>query len=109
VESIWKASGEGQYLPSGSLPLFHPEPPKLPQGARDVVGYVLPCALSSPQATLLRPNAYHSGPYALTSTVCYGEQHVFTARYLIEPARIRGKECSKKSRANGLGSRVSRR
>jgi len=32
VESIWKASGEGQYLPSGSLPVFHPEPPKIPQG-----------------------------------------------------------------------------
>jgi multidrug resistance efflux pump len=32
VESIWKASGEGQYLPSGNLPVFHPEPPKLPQG-----------------------------------------------------------------------------
>jgi multidrug resistance efflux pump len=32
VQSIWKASGEGQYLPSGSLPLFHPDPPKIPQG-----------------------------------------------------------------------------
>ena len=32
VKSIWKASGEGQYLPSGTLPLFHPEPPKIPQG-----------------------------------------------------------------------------
>jgi multidrug resistance efflux pump len=32
VQSIWKASGEGQYLPSGSLPVFHPEPPKIPQG-----------------------------------------------------------------------------
>ena len=32
VQSIWKASGEGQYLPSGNLPLFHPEPPKIPQG-----------------------------------------------------------------------------
>jgi len=32
VQSIWKASGEGQYLPSGTLPVFHPEPPKLPQG-----------------------------------------------------------------------------
>ncbi|MEI6084708.1 MAG: biotin/lipoyl-binding protein [Verrucomicrobiota bacterium] len=32
VASIWKASGEGQYLPSGNLPVFHPEPPKLPQG-----------------------------------------------------------------------------
>ena len=32
VESIWKASGEGQYLPSGNLPLFHPDPPKVPQG-----------------------------------------------------------------------------
>jgi multidrug resistance efflux pump len=32
VQSIWKASGEGQYLPSGTLPLFHPEPPKIPQG-----------------------------------------------------------------------------
>ena len=32
VQSIWKASGEGQYLPSGTLPVFHPEPPKIPQG-----------------------------------------------------------------------------
>jgi len=32
VESIWKASGEGQYLPSGTLPVFHPDPPKVPQG-----------------------------------------------------------------------------
>jgi multidrug resistance efflux pump len=32
VQSIWKASGEGQYLPSGNLPVFHPEPPKIPQG-----------------------------------------------------------------------------
>ena len=32
VQSIWKASGEGQYLPSGSLPVFHPDPPKIPQG-----------------------------------------------------------------------------
>jgi len=32
VESIWKASGEGQYLPSGNLPVFHPDPPKIPQG-----------------------------------------------------------------------------
>jgi multidrug resistance efflux pump len=32
VQSIWKASGEGQYLPSGSLPVFQPEPPKMPQG-----------------------------------------------------------------------------
>jgi multidrug resistance efflux pump len=32
VQSIWRASGEGQYLPSGTLPVFHPEPPKIPQG-----------------------------------------------------------------------------
>jgi multidrug resistance efflux pump len=32
VASIWKASGEGQYLPSGTLPVFRPEPPKVPQG-----------------------------------------------------------------------------
>ncbi len=32
VQSIWKASGEGQYLPSGNLPVFQPEPPKIPQG-----------------------------------------------------------------------------
>ena len=31
VQGIWKASGEGQYLPSGTLPVFHPEPPKIPQ------------------------------------------------------------------------------
>ena len=32
VQTIWMASGEGQYLPSGNLPVFHPEPSKLPQG-----------------------------------------------------------------------------
>ena len=32
VQTIWKASGQGQYLPSGSLPVFQPEPPKMPQG-----------------------------------------------------------------------------
>ena len=32
VQEIWKASGEGQYLPSGTLPLFQPDPPKIPQG-----------------------------------------------------------------------------
>ncbi|MFO1477807.1 MAG: biotin/lipoyl-binding protein [Verrucomicrobiota bacterium] len=32
VQTIWMASGEGQYLPSGTLPLFHPDPPKIPQG-----------------------------------------------------------------------------
>jgi multidrug resistance efflux pump len=32
VQTIWKASGEGQYLPSGNLPVFRPEPPKMPQG-----------------------------------------------------------------------------
>lgn len=32
VKDIWMASGEGQYLPSGTLPLFHPDPPKIPQG-----------------------------------------------------------------------------
>lgn len=32
VKTIWKASGEGQYLPSGTLPVFHPDPPKVPQG-----------------------------------------------------------------------------
>ncbi|MBP9903404.1 MAG: HlyD family secretion protein [Verrucomicrobiota bacterium] len=32
VQDIWRASGEGQYLPSGNLPVFHPEPPKVPQG-----------------------------------------------------------------------------
>jgi len=32
VQTIWMASGEGQYLPSGTLPVFHPDPPKIPQG-----------------------------------------------------------------------------
>ena len=32
VESIWWASGEGQYLPSGELPIFKTPPPNLPQG-----------------------------------------------------------------------------
>ena len=31
VEAIWKASGEGQLLPSGNLPQFEPQPPKKPQ------------------------------------------------------------------------------
>ncbi len=32
VTSIWKASGDGQYLPSGTLPVFRPLPPEAPQG-----------------------------------------------------------------------------
>lgn len=32
VTSIWKASGDGQYLPSGNLPVFRPLPPTAPQG-----------------------------------------------------------------------------
>ena len=32
VEAIWKASGTGQLLPSGTLPDFEPAPPKRPQG-----------------------------------------------------------------------------
>ena len=32
VEAVWKASGEGQLLPSGVLPDFEPAPPQKPQG-----------------------------------------------------------------------------
>ncbi len=32
VKAIWKASGEGQLLPSGTLPDFEPVPPDKPQG-----------------------------------------------------------------------------
>src|SRR6185436_8726949 len=32
VQSIWRASGQGQYLPSGDLPKFNPPPPEAPQG-----------------------------------------------------------------------------
>ena len=32
VEAIWKASGVGQLLPSGTLPDFEPPPPQKPQG-----------------------------------------------------------------------------
>jgi multidrug resistance efflux pump len=32
VDSIWKASGEGQYLPSDEIPKFEPPPPTIPQG-----------------------------------------------------------------------------
>jgi multidrug resistance efflux pump len=32
VEAVWKASGAGQLLPSGTLPDFEPAPPKEPQG-----------------------------------------------------------------------------
>lgn len=32
VAAIWKASGTGQMLPSGTLPDFEPQPPKKPQG-----------------------------------------------------------------------------
>lgn len=32
VRSIWLASGDGQYLPSGNLPVFRPLPPEAPQG-----------------------------------------------------------------------------
>ena len=32
VQSIWRASGAGQLLPSGTLPAFNPPPPEIPQG-----------------------------------------------------------------------------
>ena len=32
IEAIWKASGAGQLLPSGTLPNFEPAPPQKPQG-----------------------------------------------------------------------------
>jgi hypothetical protein len=32
VASIWRASGDGQLLPSGVLPKFNPPPPQMPQG-----------------------------------------------------------------------------
>src|SRR5262245_62551823 len=32
VDAIWRASGTGQLLPSGTLPDFEPAPPKRPQG-----------------------------------------------------------------------------
>ena len=31
VEAIWRANGDGQYLPSGNLPKFEPRPPESPQ------------------------------------------------------------------------------
>lgn len=32
VKAVWKGSGDGQYLPSGTLPVFRPLPPEAPQG-----------------------------------------------------------------------------
>src|SRR5271165_2287074 len=32
VDSIWKANGAGQYLPSDEIPKFHPVAPDVPQG-----------------------------------------------------------------------------
>jgi len=32
VRAIWRGSGEGQLLPSGTLPNFQPPPPEVPQG-----------------------------------------------------------------------------
>ena len=32
VDSIWKANGAGQYLPSDEIPKFHPLAPDIPQG-----------------------------------------------------------------------------
>ena len=32
VDSIWKANGSGQYLPSDEIPKFHPLAPDIPQG-----------------------------------------------------------------------------
>jgi multidrug resistance efflux pump len=32
VDSIWLGSGQGQYLPSGTLPTYGPPPPDVPQG-----------------------------------------------------------------------------
>ena len=32
VDSIWKANGVGQYLPSDEIPKYEPPPPQIPQG-----------------------------------------------------------------------------
>jgi multidrug resistance efflux pump len=32
VDSIWKANGKGQYLPSDEIPKYEPAPPTIPQG-----------------------------------------------------------------------------
>lgn len=32
IDSIWKANGVGQYLPSDEIPKFHPQSPDIPQG-----------------------------------------------------------------------------
>ena len=32
VDSIWKANGQGQYLPSDEIPKYEPPPPTVPQG-----------------------------------------------------------------------------
>ncbi len=32
VDSIWKANGKGQYLPSDEIPKYEPAPPTVPQG-----------------------------------------------------------------------------
>jgi multidrug resistance efflux pump len=32
VEALWRANGQGQLLPSGTLPDFEPQPPQKPQG-----------------------------------------------------------------------------
>src|SRR5208283_2388462 len=32
VDSIWKANGTGQYLPTDEIPKYHPADPNIPQG-----------------------------------------------------------------------------
>jgi len=32
VDDIWRANGEGQYLPSDEIPKFQQPPPNIPQG-----------------------------------------------------------------------------
>ncbi len=46
VDSIWKANGVGQYLPSDEIPKFEPPPPNIPQGQ-----YAAKILVDDPDAT----------------------------------------------------------
>ena len=46
VDTIWKANGSGQYLPSDEIPKFHPVGPDVPQGQ-----YAVKILLDDPDAS----------------------------------------------------------
>ena len=69
VDSIWKANGSGQYLPSDEIPKFHPLAPDIPQGQ-----YAVKILLDDPD-----PSKFPIGAQASAAIYTDGEKGAWAA------------------------------